>query len=84
MLRTEWRFHRNAPDQLPASTLKDVKEAVACGALEQTNTRAVSLKEETKESNQGGGSTGFRDPAKQAREKKLDDSAERVAQVGIS
>eukprot|EP00536_Pseudo-nitzschia_multiseries_P007674 jgi/Psemu1/18472/gm1.18472_g len=49
-----------------------------------TNTRAVSLKEETKEPNQGGGSTGFRDPAKQAREKTLDDSAERIAQVGIS
>eukprot|EP00536_Pseudo-nitzschia_multiseries_P017674 jgi/Psemu1/52010/gm1.52010_g len=49
-----------------------------------TNTRAVSLKEETKESNQGGGSTGFRDPAKQAREKKLDGSVERAAQVGIS
>eukprot|EP00536_Pseudo-nitzschia_multiseries_P015999 jgi/Psemu1/44558/gm1.44558_g len=57
------------PDQLLASTLKDVKGAVACGALEYTNTRAVSLKEETKEPNQGGGSTGFRDPAKQAREK---------------
>eukprot|EP00536_Pseudo-nitzschia_multiseries_P013228 jgi/Psemu1/34482/gm1.34482_g len=68
------------PDQLPASTLKDVKGAVACGALEQTNTRAVSLKEETKESNQGGGSTGFRDPAKQAREKMLDGSVERAAQ----
>eukprot|EP00536_Pseudo-nitzschia_multiseries_P016134 jgi/Psemu1/45000/gm1.45000_g len=49
-----------------------------------TNTRAVSLKEETKESNQGGGSTGFRDPAKQAREKRLDGSVERAAQVGIS
>eukprot|EP00536_Pseudo-nitzschia_multiseries_P016615 jgi/Psemu1/46852/gm1.46852_g len=60
------------PDQLPASTLKD------------TNTRAVSLKEETKESNQGGGSTGFRDPAKQAREKTLDDSAERIAQNNVS
>eukprot|EP00536_Pseudo-nitzschia_multiseries_P008020 jgi/Psemu1/19355/gm1.19355_g len=31
--------------------------------LPATNTRAVSLKEETKEPNQGGGSTGFRDPA---------------------
>eukprot|EP00536_Pseudo-nitzschia_multiseries_P015228 jgi/Psemu1/41706/gm1.41706_g len=50
----------------------------------KTNTRAVSLKEETKEPNQGGGSTGFRDPAKQAREKKLDGSVERAAQVGIS
>eukprot|EP00536_Pseudo-nitzschia_multiseries_P013560 jgi/Psemu1/35618/gm1.35618_g len=70
-----WPASYNAedrPDQLPASTLKD------------TNTRAVSLKEETKEPNQGGGSTGFRDPAKQAREKTLDDSAERIAQVGIS
>eukprot|EP00536_Pseudo-nitzschia_multiseries_P001339 jgi/Psemu1/3118/gm1.3118_g len=43
MLRTEWRFPpRKAPDQQPASTLKD------------TNTRAVSLKEETKEPNQDG------------------------------
>eukprot|EP00536_Pseudo-nitzschia_multiseries_P011398 jgi/Psemu1/28795/gm1.28795_g len=57
------------PDQQPASTLKDVKEAVACGALKQTNTRAVSLKEETKYTDQGGGSAGFQDLAKQAREK---------------
>eukprot|EP00536_Pseudo-nitzschia_multiseries_P005848 jgi/Psemu1/13772/gm1.13772_g len=34
-----------------------------------TNTRAVSLKEETKEPNQGGGSTGFRDPAKTSKGK---------------
>eukprot|EP00536_Pseudo-nitzschia_multiseries_P013214 jgi/Psemu1/34449/gm1.34449_g len=46
--------------------------------------RRPPLKEEAEDSNQGGGSTGFRDPAKQAREKKLDDSAERIAQVGIS
>eukprot|EP00536_Pseudo-nitzschia_multiseries_P012089 jgi/Psemu1/30861/gm1.30861_g len=42
------------PDQQPASTLKDVKGAIACGALEQTNARAVSLKEETKDPNQDG------------------------------
>eukprot|EP00536_Pseudo-nitzschia_multiseries_P015895 jgi/Psemu1/44186/gm1.44186_g len=53
----ELMFPLYKPDQLPASTLKD------------TNTKAVSLKEETKEPNQGGGSTGLRDPAKQAREK---------------
>eukprot|EP00536_Pseudo-nitzschia_multiseries_P014927 jgi/Psemu1/40657/gm1.40657_g len=49
-----------------------------------TNTRAVSLKEETKEPNQGGGSTGFRDPAKQARERKLDGSVERAAKNDVS
>eukprot|EP00536_Pseudo-nitzschia_multiseries_P017059 jgi/Psemu1/49138/gm1.49138_g len=42
------------PDQQPASTLKDVKEAVACGVLDQTNTRTVSLKEETKDPNHDG------------------------------
>eukprot|EP00536_Pseudo-nitzschia_multiseries_P011310 jgi/Psemu1/28465/gm1.28465_g len=66
-------FPTRNPDQQPASTLKDVKGAIACGALEQTNTRVVSLKEETKDPDQGGGSTGPRDPTtKQAREKTLD------------
>eukprot|EP00536_Pseudo-nitzschia_multiseries_P016674 jgi/Psemu1/47250/gm1.47250_g len=42
------------------------------------------LKEEAEDSNQGGGSTGLRDPAKTSKGKGLDDSDERVAQVGIS
>eukprot|EP00536_Pseudo-nitzschia_multiseries_P017814 jgi/Psemu1/52664/gm1.52664_g len=59
---SRWTFYpqsETVPDQQPASTLKDVKVAIAYGALEETNTRAVSLNEETKEPNQGGGSTGF-------------------------
>eukprot|EP00536_Pseudo-nitzschia_multiseries_P017867 jgi/Psemu1/52944/gm1.52944_g len=36
-------FQISDPDQQPASTLKDVKGAIACGAREQTNTRAASL-----------------------------------------
>eukprot|EP00536_Pseudo-nitzschia_multiseries_P005711 jgi/Psemu1/13277/gm1.13277_g len=73
MLRPEWRFTRNAPDQQPASTLNDVKGAVACGALEETNTRAVSLKEETKDPNHDGRFHRVSRSSKTSKGKGLDD-----------
>eukprot|EP00536_Pseudo-nitzschia_multiseries_P011395 jgi/Psemu1/28783/gm1.28783_g len=75
---------KGQPDQQPASTLKDVKRAVACGALEQTNTRAVSLKEETKDPNHGGRLHRGSRSRKTSKGKGLDNSSKRIAQVGIS
>eukprot|EP00536_Pseudo-nitzschia_multiseries_P015032 jgi/Psemu1/41038/gm1.41038_g len=71
---------RDGPDQQPASTLNDVKGAVACGALEQTNTRVVSLKEETKDPNQDGRLHRVSRSSKTSKGKGLDDSSKRIAQ----
>eukprot|EP00536_Pseudo-nitzschia_multiseries_P015707 jgi/Psemu1/43519/gm1.43519_g len=73
---------RNAPDQQPASTLKDVKGEIACGALEQTNTRAVFLKEGTKDPNQDGRLHRVSRSSKTSKGKGA--GRLKIAQVGIS
>eukprot|EP00536_Pseudo-nitzschia_multiseries_P013093 jgi/Psemu1/34112/gm1.34112_g len=51
------------PDQQPASTLKDVKGQLLAEPWNRPTLGRPPLKEEAKDSDQGGGSTGFRDPA---------------------
>eukprot|EP00536_Pseudo-nitzschia_multiseries_P005846 jgi/Psemu1/13745/gm1.13745_g len=77
------RIHR--PDQLPASTLKDAKEAVACGALEYNPWIGIEERgRRDQRTEQDGRLHRVSRSSKQAREKRLDDSAERIAQNDVS